>query len=59
MNANASLNAQAALPAIGSKGTYSGFPATVVGHYYEMVELRVPGGVTCVSPSLFIEGGQQ
>lgn len=43
-----------ALPAIGTEGRFSGFPATVVGHYYEMIEIRLPGGVACVSPSYFV-----
>lgn len=42
------------LPAIGTTGTYSGFPATVARHYHGMLELRVPGGLTCVDASSFI-----
>lgn len=39
----------------GTKGTYSGFPAVFVRHYYEnMVEIRVPGGIICVDVSEFI-----
>lgn len=39
----------------GQCGTYSGFPATVVRHDRNgMYEIRVPGGVTCVSGSEFI-----
>ena len=39
----------------GDKGTYSGFPATIVRHYSgNMYEIRVPGGLTCVDVSYFI-----
>lgn len=35
---------------VGAKGTYSGFPATVIRHYVDtMYEIRVPGGITCVT----------
>lgn len=38
----------------GQAGTCHGFPATVVSHYHNgMYEIRVPGGVTCVSASDF------
>lgn len=37
------------------KGTYSGFPASVVRHYRnDMYEIRVPGGVVCVDGKDFI-----
>ncbi len=36
------------------RGTYAGFPATVVPHYDgNMYEIRVPGGITCVSAEDF------
>ena len=39
----------------GQTGTYAGFPASVVRHYDgNMYEIRVPGGVTCVSAADFI-----
>ena len=37
----------------GQRGTYAGFQAVVVRHYAgNMYEIRVPGGVTCVSGTL-------
>jgi len=34
----------------GTKGIYSGFECTVLSHYDgNMYEIRVPGGITCVS----------
>lgn len=39
----------------GTRGTYAGFPAVVVRHYDGgMYEIRVPGGLVCVSISDFI-----
>lgn len=39
----------------GQRGTYAGFQAVVVRHYAgNMYEIRVPGGVTCVSAEHFI-----
>ncbi len=39
----------------GTRGTYSGFPATVIRHYDgNMYEIRVPGGVICADISYFI-----
>lgn len=39
----------------GQRGTYSGFPATVLRHYHNgMYEISVPGGVICVSFDDFI-----
>lgn len=39
----------------GQRGTYSGFAATVVRHYANgMYEVRVPGGVTCISGESFV-----
>lgn len=41
----------------GQRVTYAGFAATVVRHYSEgMWEIKVPGGVACVSGSELIEG---
>jgi hypothetical protein len=38
----------------GQRGTYSGFPATVLRHYCNsMYVIRVPGGETCVSATDF------
>jgi hypothetical protein len=40
----------------GDKGTYSGFPATIVRHYSgNMFEIRTPGGVACVDAYYFIQ----
>ena len=39
----------------GQRGTYAGFAAAVVRHYDgNMYEIRVPGGLVCVSASDFI-----
>lgn len=39
----------------GQRGTTSGFPATVLRHYEgSMYEVRVPGGVCCISASDFV-----
>ena len=39
----------------GTRGTYSGFPASVVRHYDgNTYEIRVPGGITAVCISGFI-----
>ena len=39
----------------GTNGTTSGFPATFVRYYSEtMIEVRVPGGLTCIPLSDFI-----
>lgn len=39
----------------GQRGTYSGFPASVVRHDVNgMYEIRVPGGVTCVDGRYFV-----
>lgn len=39
----------------GQTGTYSGYRATVLRHYDgNMYEIRVPGGVVCVTASDFI-----
>jgi len=41
----------------GTVGTYSGFRAVIVRHYYEnLYEVRVPGGVTCIDIAEFIIG---
>jgi hypothetical protein len=41
----------------GTVGTYSGFRAVIVRHYYEnMYEVRVPGGITCIDIAEFIIG---
>lgn len=46
---------QPAVLSDGQRGTYSGFPATVVRHYRnDMYEIRVPGGVVCVDGRHFI-----
>lgn len=39
----------------GQHGTYAGFPAVVVRHYDgSMYEIRLPGGVACVTASDFV-----
>jgi hypothetical protein len=39
----------------GTRGTYSGFAATVIRHYDgNMYEVRVPGGVICMDIADFI-----
>jgi len=41
----------------GTVGTYSGFRAVIIRHYYEnLYEVRVPGGVVCIGASEFIIG---
>ena len=40
---------------VGQKVTYEGFEAVIVRHYYEgMWEIRVPGGLTCVSGAYIV-----
>ena len=36
---------------IGDKVRLHGYNGTVVQYYYDMVEVRLPGGVCCVSES--------
>jgi hypothetical protein len=39
----------------GTRGTYGGFPATIMQHYDgNMYEIRLPGGVVCVDVKDFI-----
>jgi hypothetical protein len=38
---------------VGTKGMYGEYPAIVVAHYYDMLEIRVPGGITCVAAQSF------
>lgn len=39
----------------GTKGTTSGFLATFIRYYSEgMIEVRVPGGITCIPVADFI-----
>jgi hypothetical protein len=39
----------------GIRGTYGGFPATIMQHYDgDMYEIRLPGGVVCVDVKDFI-----
>lgn len=41
----------------GQRGTYAGFTAVFVRYYAgNMIELRVPGGLTCVDARHFIVG---
>lgn len=42
------------LPPVGTKGTSSGYPGVVVRHYHGMLEVRLPGGLCCISASDFI-----
>jgi len=45
---------------VGQRGTYSGFSATVLRHYRNgMYEVRVPGGVACISGSDFVPANQK
>ena len=51
---------QQATTKVGTKGTYAGFPATVIRHYYEdLYVIRVPGGVTCVDIREFVPASAQ
>jgi hypothetical protein len=39
----------------GQRGTYSGFPATIIRHYSgNMYEIRLPGGLICTDASYFV-----
>ncbi len=41
--------------AAGTRGTTSGFPATVLRHYHgNMYEIKVPGGIVCIDIKDFI-----